>query len=136
MITAIAHPVVLFDGVCNLCQTSVQFMIQHNKAQNLRFASLQGEFGQQVLQQFNLSTSELNSLVFLDKGKIYTHSTGALKISCYLNYPWKLLYGFIIVPTFIRNAVYRWIANNRYRWFGKQATCWLPSPSLQQLFYP
>lgn len=133
-ISELKNPVVLFDGVCNLCSSTVQFIIKHDKKQQFRFASLQSEFGQEVMKQFGLPTNELNSFILLEEGKIYTKSTGALRVTKRLNGLWFLLYGFIIIPPFIRNAVYSFVAHNRYRWYGKKDACWLPTPELRKLF--
>ncbi len=129
------HPVILFDGVCNLCNSSVQFVIKHDKKRMFRFASLQSHFGQQVLQQFQIQTNNFNSFIVLENNRIYTKSTAAFKVIKQLNGLWKLLYVFIIVPSFIRNAVYSFIANNRYKWFGKKESCWIPTAELKELFY-
>lgn len=128
------NPVVLFDGVCNLCSSTIQFIIKHDPKRQFRFASLQSEFGQKVLAQFGLPADELNSFILLEEGKIYTKSTGALRVTKKLNGLWPMLYGFIIVPPLVRNAVYSWIAHNRYKWFGKKEACWLPTPDLKKLF--
>jgi predicted DCC family thiol-disulfide oxidoreductase YuxK len=128
------NPVVLFDGVCNLCSGAVQFIIKHDPQQKFRFASLQSKFGRKILQDFHLPSNELNSFILLDNGKIYTRSTGALRLARQLKGAWSLLYAFIIVPRFIRDAVYRLIARNRYKWFGKKEICWLPTPELKNLF--
>jgi len=126
--------IVLFDGVCNLCSSSVQFIIKHDKKKQFSFASLQSDFGQQVLKGNNLSATDFNSFILLENGKLYSKSTGALRVVKRLNAAWPLLYGFIIVPPFIRNAVYNWVAKNRYKWFGKQESCWLPTPDLRARF--
>ncbi len=131
---AINNPVILFDGVCNLCSGSVQFVIKHDPNRRFRYASLQSEFGQRVLRQYGLPPDQLNSFILLENDRIYTKSTGALRVARQLNGLWPLLYACIIVPPFIRNAVYSYIANNRYRWFGKKEACWLPSPELKSLF--
>ena len=128
------NPVVLFDGICNLCSTSVQFIIKHDTKKHFRFASLQSDLGQKILRQFGLPADELNSFILLEDQKIYTKSSGALRVTKKLNGLWPALYGFIIVPPFIRNAVYSWVARNRYKWFGKKETCWLPTPELRKLF--
>ncbi len=128
------NPVVLFDGVCNLCSTSVQFIIKHDPKRIFRYASLQSGFGQEVLKEFGLPADELNSFILLEEGKIYTKSSGALRVTKKLDKLWPALYGFIIVPKFIRDAVYSWVANNRYKWFGKKEACWLPTPELRKLF--
>jgi len=133
--TQFTNPVILFDGVCNLCNSSVLFVIKHDPKKQFRFASIQGDYGQQVLKQFQLPPDSLNSFILLKDNQIYTHSTGALKVAKQLSGPWPLLYAFIIVPPFIRNAVYQFIANNRYKWFGKKEQCMVPSPALKELFY-
>jgi len=128
------HPVILFDGVCNLCSNVVQFVIKHDPKKQFRFTSLQSEFGQNVMKKFGLPIDQLNSFILLDNNKIYTRSTAVLRITKKLNKGWSLLYGFIIVPPFIRNAVYDYIARNRYKWYGKKEECWIPTPELQKLF--
>lgn len=133
-IATVTNPVILFDGVCNLCSSSVRFVIKHDPKKQFRFASLQSAFGQKVLQNFGLPANELNSFILLEEGKIYKKSTGALRLTKKLNGLWPMLYAFIIVPPFIRNAVYSFVAKNRYRWFGKKEACWLPTPELRKLF--
>jgi len=131
----ITHPIILFDGVCNLCSASVQFIIRHDKKRQFRFASLQSPFGQYVLSHFNLPLTELNSFILLENNAIYTRSTGALKAAKKLDGLYGWLYAFVIVPPFIRNAVYNIIARNRYIWLGKKDACWLPTPQLKELFW-
>jgi len=128
------HPVILFDGLCNLCSSSVQFIIRHDKKDLFRFASLQGEVGQQVLKAHHLPADDLNSFVLYQQGMVYTKSSGALRVAKQLNGAWPLLYVFIIIPPFIRNAIYSWVASNRYKWFGKKNECWLPTPALRKKF--
>lgn len=128
------HPIILFDGVCNLCNGAVQFVIKHDPDRRFLFTSLQSETGKNLLQKFAISPDDLSSFVLLQNDKVYTQSTGALKVIKQLRGAWKLLYGFIIVPAFIRNAVYRLIADNRYKWFGKQDACMMPTPALQSRF--
>ena len=134
-ISSNTNPVILFDGVCNLCNSSVQFVIKHDPKRQFRFASIQGDYGQQVLKQFHLPPNALNSFILYKDQQIFTHSTGALMVAKQLSGAWPLLYAFIIVPAFIRNAVYQFIANNRYKWFGKKESCAIPSPELRSLFY-
>jgi len=127
-------PVILFDGVCNLCSSTVQFVIKHDKKERFHFASLQSGYGQQVMQQFNLPPATLSSFILFDGEQVFTRSTGALKVARQLNGLWPLLYGFIVIPRFIRDAVYNFIAKNRYRWFGKKEACWLPTLALRARF--
>lgn len=126
--------IVLFDGVCNICNRSVQFIITRDKKNVFQFASLQGKTGQALLQKFNKPTNQFNSFVLVEGDRIYTHSTGALRMTRHLSGAWPLLYGFIIIPPFIRNAVYNLIAKNRYRWFGRTESCWLPRPEWKAKF--
>lgn len=129
------NPVILFDGVCNLCNGSVQKIIAADPQQQFRFASLQGSFGQQILKQFHLPPSELSSFILLENNQIFTKSTGALKVARKLSGAWPLLYALILVPRFIRDGVYSIIARNRYKWFGKKESCMVPHAALQDLFY-
>ncbi|MEY2923976.1 MAG: hypothetical protein RLZZ337_516 [Bacteroidota bacterium] len=120
------YPIVLFDGVCNLCNSSVDFIIHWESKDNLRFASLQSEFGKSVLEKWE---GELpDSIVFLEKGKIYVRSSAALRIAGYLKYPWPILRVLFVFPKILRDLVYDFIAKNRYRWFGKKETCRIPTP--------
>ncbi|HJV20332.1 MAG TPA: thiol-disulfide oxidoreductase DCC family protein [Sediminibacterium sp.] len=128
------HPIILFDGVCNLCTQSVQFIIRHDPARKFRFASLQSKFGQQVLQHFNLPANRLNTLILLEKGRIYRKSTAALQIAAELSGAWPALYALTIIPAFLRNPIYELIARNRYKWFGKRDNCMVPSQQLKDLF--
>ncbi len=127
-------PVILFDGVCNLCSGSVQFIIKHDPTHRFRFASLQGEFGRQVLEKYQLPVTEFGSFILLENDTIYTKSSAALRVVKKLSGLWSVLYGFIIIPPFIRNAVYDLVARNRYQWFGKKEACWIPTPGLKGLF--
>ncbi len=131
----LSHPVILFDGICNLCNASVQYVIKHDKKKLFRFASLQSSFGESVLKQYNLPVNTFNSFILLIDNKIYTRSTAALLVAKKLSGLIKLLYGFIIIPRFIRDFVYDIIAKNRYKWFGKKETCWVPTPELKSLFF-
>ncbi|MBL0334875.1 MAG: thiol-disulfide oxidoreductase DCC family protein [Chitinophagaceae bacterium] len=127
-------PVIIFDGVCNLCNKSVQFVLKRDRKKQFRFATLQGKAADTILQNAGLAADELNSFILFDKGKIYTRSTGALRLCRKLSGAWPLLYGFMIVPRFIRDAVYKWIARNRYKWFGKKETCMIPDASIKSRF--
>jgi predicted DCC family thiol-disulfide oxidoreductase YuxK len=128
------HPVILFDGVCNLCTASVQYVIKHDTKHIFRFTSLQSDYGKKVLADFDLTANDLNSFILFSNNKIYDRSTAALMVAKKLKRPVSLLYAFMIVPKFIRDFVYGFIAKNRYKWFGKKAACWLPAPELKELF--
>lgn len=126
--------IILFDGVCNLCNASVQFVLKRDRKKQFRFASLQGKFGQEVLRKHQLPVNTFNSFILLEGDKIYCRSTGALRMLKYLGAPWSLMYIFILVPAVIRDGVYNWISQNRYKWFGKKESCWLPKPEWKELF--
>jgi predicted DCC family thiol-disulfide oxidoreductase YuxK len=127
-------PLIFFDGVCNLCTGAVQFVIKRDPRHVFRFASLQSELGQQLLKQHQLPTEEFGSFILLEEGRVYTKSSAALRVAKKLNGLWPGLYAFMIVPAFVRNGVYNWIARNRYKWFGKKEECWIPTPELNDLF--
>ena len=126
--------ILLFDGVCNLCNGTVQFLIWADRRKKLRFASLQSEPGQQLLHHFRYSGPALQSVVFCKGDKLFTHSRAILEVFRLMGFPWSILFIFIIVPRPMRDFIYKWIAQNRYRWFGKKETCWLPTPELRQRF--
>jgi predicted DCC family thiol-disulfide oxidoreductase YuxK len=128
------RPIVLFDGVCNLCNRLVQFIIKKDKKKQFLFASLQGKTGQEILKKSNLPANDFHSFILVEGDRIYTRSTAALKMMRKLSGGWKLLYGFIIVPAFIRNVVYNWIARNRYKWYGRKEECMIPTPELKERF--
>jgi predicted DCC family thiol-disulfide oxidoreductase YuxK len=127
-------PIVFFDGVCNLCNGAVQFIIARDSAARLRFASLQSETCERILEKNNFKNIDLKTIILLENNNLYDRSTAALRIARHMDGFWRLLYVFIIVPRPIRDVVYDWIARNRYRWFGKKATCWLPTPELKKRF--
>ena len=127
------NQVILFDGVCNLCSGSVQFILKRDKEKKFLFASLQSVYGQALLKQLHLPTDTFNSFILYDGGEIFTRSTAALKMFSQLK-GWGWVKIFWIVPKFIRDAVYNLIAKNRYKWFGKKDECWLPTPELKERF--
>ncbi|MCZ4244751.1 thiol-disulfide oxidoreductase DCC family protein [Pedobacter punctiformis] len=129
------QPVILFDGVCNLCNASVQFVIEHDSKQLFKFAALQSDYAREVLKPFKVNPEELNTTMLIENGKLYKRSSSALRVAKHLNGLWPMLYGFMIIPKFIRDWVYDIIANNRYKWWGKQESCWVPTPELKSRFY-
>lgn len=126
--------IILFDGVCNLCNNAVQFVIKHDALDKFVFTALQSTTGQKLLMQYNLPLAGFDSFVLIENGKVFLKSTAALQIAKQLSGPVKLLYGFIIVPSFIRNTVYTVVAKNRYTWFGKKDSCMIPTASLKAKF--
>lgn len=126
---------ILFDGICNLCNTSIQYVIKHDKKDIFMFAPLQSEAGKKVIEHFNIDTSKTDSIIlYTEKNGVDFKSNAALKIALQLGFPRNLLGVFFVVPTFIRNWVYNIIAKNRYRWFGKKSECMIPTPNLKSKF--
>ena len=128
------QPIILFDGVCNFCNSAVNFVIKRNAKSTIQFAPMQSEAGQNLLKQYNLPADDMQSFIFIDKGTAYKQSTAALKVCRYLRGLWPLCYGLIIVPKFIRDGIYNWIARNRYKWFGIRQQCMIPSPEVKARF--
>ncbi len=124
----------LFDGVCNLCNASVDFIVKRDGRAAFRFASLQSEAGEALLRRFQLPTDEHRSLVLVEGDRHYTRSSAALRIARRLGGLWPVFYAFIVVPRFLRDAVYDLVARNRYHWFGKRDTCRVPTPELKSRF--
>lgn len=128
------QPIILFDGVCNFCNSAVNFVLKKNAKNNILFTPMQSEAGQKLLQHYNLPVDDMQSFVFIDEGKVNKQSTAALKVCRHLRGLWPLCYGFIIVPKFIRDGVYNWIAKNRYKWFGMKQSCMIPTPDVKARF--
>lgn len=129
-----AHPIILFDGVCNFCDGAVNFVLRQDKNDSFRFAPLQSKAGKVLLQQYDLPTEDFASFILIDKGKLYRKSSAALRVMRRLPWFWKPVQLFWIIPPFIRNAVYDFIARNRYRWFGKKEACMVPTPQMRNRF--
>jgi len=134
--TESVYGTILFDGQCNLCNQSVDFVIRNNAAGNLRFSPLSSETGRRLLREYGVTTppERFDSVVFIWQGKIYTHSDAALQIARHLDGCWPVMGAFLILPRGARDVVYRFIARNRYRWFGKTEACRLPTPELMSRF--
>ena len=128
------YPIVLFDGVCNLCDRAVNFVIDRDPELVFRFASLQSSVGERLLARFDLDPNETDSLVLIEEGRAYVYSTAALRIARRLGKLWPIAYGLIVVPRPLRDAAYKAIAGRRYRWFGKRETCRIPTPEEQARF--
>jgi predicted DCC family thiol-disulfide oxidoreductase YuxK len=126
--------IVLFDGVCNLCSGAVQFILRNDPKGIFRFASLQSDIGQKLLEQHNLPTEIISTIVLIEGGRSYTRTTAALRIARRLRGAWPMAYAAILIPAPLRNLVYSLVARNRYRWFGKAEHCMLPKPEFKQRF--
>jgi len=139
-------PLILFDGTCNFCDRVMHFVIDRERGSTLRFAALQSEPGRERLEAATTPEQALllragangdgdpDSVVLIEGNRMYTHSAAALRIARHLRWPWRWLGVFVIVPRPIRDAVYRWIGRNRYRWFGKTESCRVPTPELRARF--
>lgn len=128
-------PVVLFDGVCNLCNGAVNFIIDRDPSARFRFAALQSSQAAELLAPLGrVPEAEPNSFILVEDGRLYERSTAALRVARRMGGAWRLFYAFILIPRPIRDAAYRFIAKNRYRWFGKAEACRMPTPELRARF--
>jgi predicted DCC family thiol-disulfide oxidoreductase YuxK len=127
-------PVVLFDGYCNLCSRSVAFILRRERSDVFRFASLQSEYAQGLLERMGIGDEAPDSVILVEGDRWYTRSTAALRITRKLRRLWPLVYGLVIIPRFIRDPLYDWIARNRFRWFGRRQTCFVPHRSVRHKF--
>jgi predicted DCC family thiol-disulfide oxidoreductase YuxK len=127
------NPVILFDGVCNLCNASVNFVIDRDPDGFFQFAALQSDFAAGLVNTYGVGQG-LDTIVLVESGKVYDRSTAALRIAKRLTGPWPLLYAGIVIPKFLRDSIYRFIARNRYRWFGQTEACRVPTADLQARF--
>jgi predicted DCC family thiol-disulfide oxidoreductase YuxK len=126
---------ILFDGVCNLCNASVLYVIKRDKKNVFMFATLQSDIGRQIIEQYNLDTTKTDSiLLYSETHRLYSKSSAALHIAKYLGFPNNLMRIFFIIPPFIRHWVYDFIAINRYKWYGKKEQCMIPTPELKAKF--
>ncbi len=128
-----SQPIVFFDGVCNFCNASVQWIVRKEESPKFLFAPLQGETAKEKLPLI-MQTNPPDSVLLYENGKVYAKSTAALRIARQLRWPWRMLVVFTIIPAFIRNVFYDIIAKNRYKWFGKKDSCMLPSAELRNRF--
>lgn len=127
-------PVVLFDGVCNLCNGAIQFIIRHDKKNIFRFASLQSDVAKKMLDSAGLPSDKLDSIIVVKNNHFYRESDAAIEIAKELSGPWKMVSWLRIIPKFLRDPAYRLIASNRYRMFGKRDACMIPTPDLKSRF--
>jgi predicted DCC family thiol-disulfide oxidoreductase YuxK len=126
--------IIFFDGVCNLCNSSIDFIIKRDKNNHFLVGALQDDFSKKILSSYDVKEDYLDSLVLLEDGKIYYRSTAALMISRRLSGLWPFFYAFIVLPVWLRDPIYDWIGRNRYRWFGKKETCRLPTSEEKSKF--
>ena len=129
-----SHPVVLFDGVCNLCNATVNWIIARDRKGLFRFAALQSPAGERLQREHGLDPTALDTLVLVEGGRTYRKSSAGLRIVRRLCWPWPILYGLIAVPAFMRDFAYGWFARRRYRWFGRKDECMTPAPEVRERF--
>ena len=127
-------PVVLFDGVCNLCSGSVRFLIEHDSGATLRFAPLQSDVAGDLLDAVGLHDYDFDTIVLVEGEECYTKSGAALRIARHLDRPWSLLWAFRYVPRLLRDAVYDIVASSRYAVFGRKEQCMVPTPEVRDRF--
>jgi predicted DCC family thiol-disulfide oxidoreductase YuxK len=128
------HAIILFDGVCNFCNSRINFIIRHDKRDYFRFAPLQSETAKKILGENHLPAMTLDSFILIENGKTFDRTSAALRIAKHLSGGWSLFYGFIIVPPFIRDVFYKIVAKNRYKWWGKKDSCMIPTPEVRAKF--
>ncbi|NND87624.1 MAG: thiol-disulfide oxidoreductase DCC family protein [Flavobacteriaceae bacterium] len=128
------HKIILFDGVCNLCNSSVLFVIKRDPKNHFRFAALQSEIGKKLLTKHQIDPENTDSIVLIEDERVFVKSTAALRIARHLSGGWPMISVFFLVPKFIRNWIYDLIAKNRYRWYGKKDQCMIPTKELQAKF--
>ncbi len=126
--------IVLFDGVCNFCNASVNFVIERDKVGYFKFAPLQSEIGEELMAKHGINTADTDSVIVVENDRAYTHSSGALRIAKQLDGIWSWTYAFIAVPKPIRDLAYRMFAKHRYRLFGRQDACMMPTPEIRARF--
>lgn len=126
--------IIFFDGVCNLCNSAVQFVIQRDAKDYFRFAALQSEQAQEYLDRFAVDFQAMDSILLLEDGKLYRRSSAALRITKHLGGLWPVLYILIYIPAFIRDFFYKLISGNRYKIWGKRTSCMVPTPDLEKKF--
>ena len=129
-------PILLFDGHCNLCNAWVQFIVKRDSAGTIRFASLQSGAGRRLLEEHKIDENYIESLVFFEEEKYSVSSSAALRTLSYLDGWQKHLIFLAVVPRILRDRIYRFIANNRYKWFGRREQCMIPTAELIQRFLP
>ncbi|HET9261598.1 MAG TPA: DCC1-like thiol-disulfide oxidoreductase family protein [Vicinamibacterales bacterium] len=131
---SVSRSVVLFDGVCNLCNATVTFVIARDPSGRFQFATLGSDAARALLRGAAAPETLPDSIVLVDEQGVFTRSTAALRIARRLSFPWPLAYAFILIPSGIRDWLYDWIASHRYRWFGRRETCMVPTPELRARF--
>ena len=126
--------IILFDGVCNLCNGTVNFVADRDPDLHFRMASLQSETGQKLLDRYQLPKDNFETIILIEDGKAFTHSTSILRILKRLSGLWPVLSVFLLLPSPFRDWCYQWVSDNRYRWFGREESCRIPTPEMAHRF--
>ena len=130
----LTHSIILFDGVCNLCNGAVNFVIKRDPRNVFKFTPLQEKQGVLLFKKHAVDSRKLDSIVLIENGNVYIKSSAALRIARKMSNLWPLFFVLLIIPSFIRDGVYDFIAKNRYKWFGKKEQCMIPTPGLREKF--
>lgn len=126
--------IILFDGICNFCNSSVNKIIKHDKKNQFKFAALQSETGKKLVEKHSIDSTKIDSIILIENDAVFIKSTAILKISKQMSGLYPLAFGFIIIPAFIRDIVYDFVARNRYKWFGKKDSCMIPTAEVKEKF--
>ena len=126
--------IIIFDGICNLCNATVLFLINRDKKNIFKFVSMQSDIAKQIFKEYNINFKNLDTIIFIEKNDFYIKSDAIIRIFKKLNYPWKVFYFLKFLPKFIRDRIYDIVANNRYNWFGRRNTCMIPSNETKSKF--
>jgi predicted DCC family thiol-disulfide oxidoreductase YuxK len=129
-----SEPVLLFDGVCNLCNSSVQFILKHEKYEQLNFAAIQSQAGDRLLTNYKIDPNQTDSVILIKDNQVYTASDAVLTLTQFLKFPFSLGKLLLVIPNPIRDFFYKKLARNRYKWFGKRESCMIPTPQLRKRF--
>ena len=130
----IPQPLLLFDGVCNLCNSSVQYVIKHDRKQKFKFASLQSDAAKEILLQYEMKNYDLNSIILIKNNQLFDKSSAILRVLKTLGGFHSIAYILIVLPIFLRDKLYNYIAKNRYKWYGKKESCMIPTAELKNRF--
>ena len=125
---------IIFDGICNLCNAIVQFIIKRDKNNTFKFAPYQSDIAREIAKKYNINYNKIDTIVLIESNAFFIKSDAALRIFRKLNYPWKVFYFFKFIPKFVRDRIYDIVANYRYNWFGKRNTCMNPSDEIKSRF--
>jgi predicted DCC family thiol-disulfide oxidoreductase YuxK len=131
---AIPAPIIVFDGVCNVCSTAVRLILENDRGRAIRFAPLQSPVGARLMREHDLDPADAETFLFVEEGRALVRSDAAVNVARHLRFPWRAFAIFGIIPRALRDPAYRLVAKNRYAWFGRRASCFVPSPEERSRF--